>query len=616
MRISTITNWAYGITVLLTGLSGAAFLTAASAAERERAAVEQHLVFDIMAEDLAVGVEKLSDEARLYAMRGDARHRDAYRYESSQVQTLERTIERVRATSAAPGELAAVAEAERNVGELKRLEGSAIAAVERGDAAAAQALLFGPEHERAQAIVLASLDHFRALVTARTETALNQARIDSDQASLIAKLMLGLTAAVFLAVLYFVLSRRVATPLRRMTAIVMRLARQDYAVEVPSAPRNDEIGDMTQAIQIFRSNGLERERLEAERRADQNAKDSILQMMHRLQACETMEELADVVTCFAPRTFPDLAGRLYILDDRRNALSLVGSWLDPLYSTDSFPPTACWGLRRGRAHASHGLQQDVCCPHISDAEARSLCIPLTAQGDTIGLLYFESHADADADAHEPARIYLELMSDNIALALANMRLRERLANLAARDGLTGLLNRRCLDEALSRHTARPDDTLACIMVDIDHFKRFNDDFGHDAGDAVMQHVGQIMQDVIGADGTCYRFGGEEFTILLPKMEEAAAYARADHLRAQIAAAPLAHHGRMLGHITISLGLAVSPHDGPSATLLRRADAALLRAKSLGRNRTIAASSVSPANDPDTGDLRLNGAVKETNRTAV
>lgn len=219
-------------------------------------------------------------------------------------------------------------------------------------------------------------------------------------------------------------------------------------------------------------------------------------------------------------------------------------------------------------------------------------------------------------AHEPARIYLELMSDNIALALANMRLRERLANLAARDGLTGLLNRRCLDEALNQHTVRPDDTLACIMVDIDHFKRFNDDFGHDAGDAVMQHVGQIMQDVIGADGTCYRFGGEEFTVLLPKMEEAAAYARADHLRAQIAAAPLAHHGRMPGHITISLGLAVSPHDGPSATLLRRADAALLRAKSLGRNRTIAASSLSPANDPDTGDLRLNGAVKETSRTAI
>jgi HAMP domain-containing protein len=268
MRISTITNWAYGITVLLTGLSGAAFLTAANAAEREREAVEQHLVFDVMAEDLAVGVEKLSDEARLYAMRGDARHLDAYHYEASEVQTRERAIERVRAMGAAPGELAAIVEAERNVGELARIEHTAVAAVQRGDAPAAQALLFGPEHERAQAIVLASLDHFRALVTARTETALNQARRDSDQASLIAKLMLGLTAALFLGVLYFVLSRRVAAPLKRMTAIVMRLAKQDYAVEVPSAPRDDEIGDMTQAIQIFRSNGLERERLEAERRAD------------------------------------------------------------------------------------------------------------------------------------------------------------------------------------------------------------------------------------------------------------------------------------------------------------------------------------------------------------
>jgi diguanylate cyclase (GGDEF)-like protein len=600
MRISTITNWAYGVTVLLTGVSGAAFLVSASAAEHERAAVEQHLAFDILAENLAVGTEKLSDEARLYAVRGDARHLEAYRYEASEIRTRERAIEQVRSSGAAPGELAAIAEAERHLVDLNRLELAAIEKVEASEAKAAQDLLFGPDHERAQALVLGSLDHFRALVSARTSTAMHQARLEADRASFVAKVMLGITALLFLSVLYFVLSRRVATPLKRMTGIVMRLAKQDYAVEVPNAPRHDEIGDITHAIQIFRDNGLERERLEAERDADQRAKDCILQMMHRLQACETLQELAGVVACFAPQTFPDLAGKLYLLDENRNALSLAGTWLEPKHSADSFPPTACWGLRRGRPHASNAALQDVCCLHVSDPRARTLCIPLTAQGDTIGLLYFEVREEAQAAPQEATRVYLELMSDNIALALANMRLRERLANLAARDGLTGLLNRRCLDEALNRrgqaHGAQARGQLACIMIDIDHFKRFNDDFGHDAGDAVMQHVAQIMREVVGDAGAAYRFGGEEFTVLLPDMDEASAMARAEQLRTQIAAAPLAHHGRMLNNVTVSLGLAVSPGDGPPATLMKRADAALLQAKSGGRNRTIAASTLASTDE--------------------
>jgi len=585
MRISTITNWAYGATVLLTGLAGAAFITAAVAANHEREAVERHLALDTAAEELITGTETLTDEARLYAMRGQPRHLEAYAHEKVVDRTREQALDRVRIHDTAREERQALATAEAGFDDLTRIEDGAVEAARTGHADQARAVLFGPEHERAQAAVLSSLNSFRALVSSRTQAELRDAKADSDRASFVAKVLLLITALLFLAVLYFVLRRRVSVPLTRMTGIVTRLARQDFAVEVPADRRRDEIGDMTQAIQVFRENGLERERLEAERRIDQRAKDSILQMTHRLQACQTRQELAEVVACFAPQTFPDLAGRLYVLDEKRNALALAASWLDPQASPDSFAPSACWGVRRGRTHLNDAAAGEVPCPHVAGAPGATLCVPLTAQGDTIGLLYFEERPDAVAEDRTP-RVFLDLMSDNVSLALANQRLRERLAGLAERDGLTGLFNRRRLDEILKAAGAA--EPLSCLMVDIDHFKRFNDTFGHDAGDAVMQHVAQILRDEVGEAGSAYRFGGEEFTILLPGQDAAAAFEVAERVREAVAAAPLAHHGRLLGHVTISLGLAASPGDAPAASLIRAADAALLKAKSAGRDRTVCA----------------------------
>lgn len=577
------------------GASAVAFLVAARAAEQERIAIEQQLAFDINAEDLMIGTEKFTDEARLFAMRGDERHLKAHAWESTQIRTRERAIEQVRGRGATQAELAAIDEAERHFEDLNKIEDAGLQAATTGDSATAQQILFGPEHERAQTAVVAALNHFRALIGERTPREMKQRQSQSDLANLAAKIVLAVTGLVFICVLYFVLRQRVAIPLMRMTGIVRRLAKQDYAVEVPAHRRRDEIGDMTEAIQIFKVNGIERDRLEAERQADQQAKDSILQMMHRLQAVETLEELAEVVACLAPQTLPDLAGRLYVVDDSRNALSLASSWHSPRCSIDSFPPTACWALRRGHPHASNGEGRDVCCPHINDGDVRSICVPLTAQSDTIGLLYFEERAGVSQEPDATPRLYLELMSENVALALANLRLRERLADLAARDPLTGLLNRRRLDESMERYAldAVP---RACIMVDIDHFKRFNDDFGHDAGDAVIQHVAQVMLDTVGSAGAAYRFGGEEFTILLPNLNEVSARDLAETLRAKVAASPLAHHGALLDRVTISLGVAAAPQDGPVATLLRQADAALLKAKSHGLNRTMTASASFSGND--------------------
>jgi diguanylate cyclase (GGDEF)-like protein len=191
-----------------------------------------------------------------------------------------------------------------------------------------------------------------------------------------------------------------------------------------------------------------------------------------------------------------------------------------------------------------------------------------------------------------SRLYLELIAENVGLAVANLQLREKA------DGPFGEGSpHRAIQPALpERHPAAarhgPDQSAACLSDDRHRFfKRFNDEFGHDAGDLVMQYVGRILRDTIGSMGSAFRFGGEEFTILLPGRSEGEGLELAEALRQKIGSAALSHDGRMLGTVTVSLGVAGSPQEGSIETLVRRADAALLKAKAQGRNRALTASNI-------------------------
>jgi diguanylate cyclase (GGDEF)-like protein len=585
MRISTITNWAYGVTVGLTLLSGGAFILSARSADHERQAVVESQALDELSERLTMAAEQTSEDARLFVMRGEDRHLQAFRGDENGERDREQALKSFKAAALLPQEMALIQEIEQDGEALDAIEERAIAAYTNGDQEGARQMLFGAEHERVQSDLLTSVRQLTDLIATRTNDALTDAKQWSDFWGAVAKSLLGLTAAVFLGVLYFVLRRRVAMPLMRMTGIVNRLARQDYAVEVLTDNRRDEIGEMNDAIQIFRDNGLERERLDAERRADQRTKDLILQMMHRLQACQRQEELAEVVSLFAPQIFPDFAGHLYVMNDSRTALSSIGSWREPRRAGLVLTSAECWALRRGRPHVSDAAAGDIPCQHLEHADEMGICVPLSAQGDTVGLLYFEGASDSQAIA--PARLYFELIAENIGLGVANLQLRDRLMSLAIRDGLTGLLNRRSLDDALNRIARDEQGDVIAMMVDIDHFKRFNDEFGHDAGDEVMRRVSAILSETVGEAGTVYRFGGEEFAILLESGAEGSALDLAEKLRTLIAATPVTYHGRLLGAVTISLGAASTTADMPSADVLLRADAALLSAKAKGRNRAVA-----------------------------
>jgi diguanylate cyclase (GGDEF)-like protein len=218
----------------------------------------------------------------------------------------------------------------------------------------------------------------------------------------------------------------------------------------------------------------------------------------------------------------------------------------------------------------------------------TLCLPLTAQGEVFGLLYFEPRVTERLSATPP--VYLTMLAENVGLALANIRLRDQLRAMAMTDALTGLANRRALDLALEgrlRPNLGDGQAVSCLMVDVDHFKRFNDHFGHDAGDAVLREVGAVLRNVIREGDSAYRYGGEEFLIFLP-VGLAEAMIRADTIRSRIADLRVNHNGVPLGPIHASVGVASAPLHCEARELIPEADAALLQAKRQGRDRVIVA----------------------------
>ncbi|WCK05419.1 diguanylate cyclase [Agrobacterium tumefaciens] len=584
MRLNTITNLAYAVTLIFTTVSATTFILSARSASQERAAIQDHLDLNDLAEELAITADQRSEEARLYVMRGDEQHLAKFHVDEDQEKRLESNLDKLAAHGVSSSEEKLFQTIRTSADALDDMEREAISLYRAGRQSDAQRILFGDEYYQRHSGLLNTVATLRETIAARTQATIEQAKNRSDFYGSIAKVMLALTALMFLAVLYFVLSRRVAVPLIKMSNIVKRLARQDYSIDVPDEGRRDEIGEMNEAIRIFRSNGLERERLDAEHRKNQRIKDLILQMMHRIQACQNQPELSDVVSKFMPQIFPAIAGRLLVLKENSSLLHSTGQWSAPSFSAPDFAIDDCWALRRGRPHISNPDGEDVVCHHIHGEFGTGLCIPLTALGDTVGLLYLE--VSEKSATLETERLYLELLAENIGLAVANLQLRQRLVGMAKQDALTGLLNRRSLDEALNRHIEKPDDPLACLMVDIDHFKRFNDRFGHDAGDAVMQYVAQVLSEAIGDRGELFRFGGEEFTVLMPGASIEYAKALAEKLRHAVERAPFTYRGRLLDPVTISVGVATAPGAGTVTSVLERADAALLNAKETGRNRWV------------------------------
>jgi diguanylate cyclase (GGDEF)-like protein len=271
-------------------------------------------------------------------------------------------------------------------------------------------------------------------------------------------------------------------------------------------------------------------------------------------------------------------------------LELAGSWGDCSLPANLFGTQDCWALRTGHYHLVPMDDHTAECRHVGAGPFSYFCVPLLSQGHPVGLLHFQKAGPGEIP--ESAISMANTFVEQVGLSIANLRLREALRHQSIRDPLTGLFNRRYLEEMMNRETrraVRAEHGLGVLLLDIDHFKQFNDTYGHDAGDAVLRETASFLTKSVRTEDIVCRFGGEEFVAILPMADLKTTQARAERIRSKLKEVTVVHDGQSLGPITVSIGVAALPDHGTiPKELLDTADAALYHAKREGRNRVVVA----------------------------
>src|SRR6266508_1440815 len=315
------------------------------------------------------------------------------------------------------------------------------------------------------------------------------------------------------------------------------------------------------------------------------------EMSRLLQACQTVEEAYQIVADLSNQLFPQTTGALYLLNTSRTSVSAVASWGDLPAVEQMFAPNDCWGLRQGRTHPLSEDQSGLQCLHLSEPlPAVSYCLPVQIQGEILGILHVRSQHKENLEAAKFQLAYTVV--EQTGMALSNLNWRAALREQSIRDPVTGLYNRRYMEEALKQHLSRVTrhlHPLGIMMIDIDHFKNFNDTYGHAAGDLLLRELGQLLQRHIRGEDVACRYGGEEFILIIPGISLEIAQQRAEYLRQEAKQLRLQDNGQSYEGITLSLGVAFYPlHARKIDAVLRAADVALYRAKQEGRDRVVIA----------------------------
>lgn len=313
-----------------------------------------------------------------------------------------------------------------------------------------------------------------------------------------------------------------------------------------------------------------------------------------LQNCLSPAEALQLAAQTLSRLLPGTGGSVYRIRASRDYAEAVAHWGEhAAASLPMLPPEQCWALRRGQPHLLRTGTVDLRCEHIQappgDAGFNSACIPLAAQGTQLGFLYVSSATAGFLSQLD----MVQAAAEQLSMALHNLSLQESLRIQSIRDPLTGLFNRRYLEESLIRELAnceRRGSPLSLMMLDLDHFKAFNDLNGHAGGDALLAEFGHLLREHARAEDIACRYGGEEFTLILPEAGKEAALQCAARLGEKVRQLHVHYLGKELPAVTVSIGIAVYRRGGSDGAehLLRRADEALYQAKREGRDRAVCA----------------------------
>jgi diguanylate cyclase (GGDEF)-like protein len=404
-------------------------------------------------------------------------------------------------------------------------------------------------------------------------------------AALAVALVFGLLSLVGV----LLLVRRVAVRAREYAAFAGQVAGGELSTRLP-ASGGDELAALADSlnamVEELSAAAHQRKAVLAGDRAYRAAQDAFSDAM---QAAETEHEAHGVIKLHIERWVPDshvvVLNRRSVTDELEASTPLPdGSAMQA--ALQDAEPRACLAVRLARTHDSAAEPPPLLeCELCGRAASESTCVPLSVSGEVIGAVLVGHARLLHGDEHRR-------IEDTVSQAgptLANLRNLALAEARAATDSLTGLPNRRAVQEALKRMIAQAGRTLApmsVLVLDLDHFKQINDTYGHDRGDAVLAAVGDVLAGALRTSDFVGRNGGEEFVALLPDTGADGALEAAEKLRAAIARVTLPGIDRA---ITASVGAAVYPHTAADPeSLLRLADRALYAAKAAGRNRAAVA----------------------------
>jgi diguanylate cyclase (GGDEF)-like protein len=426
-------------------------------------------------------------------------------------------------------------------------------------------------------------------------------------------LIVGASIALVLGIAVFMGDRALRRPIATLSRAALRLAHGDAAarVGIHSGPRDlielgadfDHMADELQeraAAQVrtnqelqARTGELEQLGREAEARSTALARNMQTQSVLSL-ACDLIQSAADLedaiplIASAGQGLFSDNPGAMFLFRASRDLLEPVCTW-GGLLQAAAFQPQDCLAVRLGHPHRLEPAETSPRCRHGDGGGGGSVCIPMSAEGVVIGVLTCRL-LEPDRAKNDLVVEIARMAAERFALAIANLQLRQRLRDVSVRDALTGLYNRRFANELLAREFGRANregTTLCVMMLDIDHFKSFNDTYGHEIGDRLLESVGQLLQSSFRGSDVCCRYGGEEFLIVLPNSNLPGTIKRAEKLREDMKKIAFIYKGAMVGSVTCSIGLAgyPDPVTDPEA-LVAAADAALYEAKGAGRDRVL------------------------------